>query len=74
MSVKSISDDDLGTFSYTANEISAAFPLFAGNPNVSVDTKMTGHIGRVGQNNRLGGPVAALILSVASRAIMQAAA
>lgn len=50
---------DLGTASYTANEISAAFPAFAGNPNVRIDTKVTGHIGRVGLNYKFGGPVVA---------------
>jgi outer membrane immunogenic protein len=50
---------DLGTASYTANEISPAFPAFAGNPNVRIDTKFTGHIGRIGLNYKFGGPVVA---------------
>lgn len=37
---------DLGSFSYNANEVSPGFPGFAGNPNMKIDTKITGHIVR----------------------------
>ena len=50
---------DLGTFSYTANEISPTFLAFQGNPNVKIDTNVTGHIARIGVNYRFGGPVVA---------------
>ena len=43
---------DLGDFSYTANEISPAFPAFAGDPNLRVDTDVTGQILRFGVNYR----------------------
>ncbi len=39
---------DLGKISYTANEASAAFPQYAGSPNLNVTTDVTGHLLRAG--------------------------
>jgi outer membrane immunogenic protein len=43
---------DLGSFSYNAIEVSPTFPGLAGNPNMKIDTKITGHIVRAGVNLR----------------------
>lgn len=43
---------DLGSFSYTANEISPAFPAIQGMPNAKVETDVTGQILRAGVNFR----------------------
>jgi len=42
---------DLGRVSYIAGEASPAFPLIAvGTPNLIVNTRVSGDIGRVGVN------------------------
>ncbi|HLH89928.1 MAG TPA: hypothetical protein VKX28_15855 [Xanthobacteraceae bacterium] len=43
---------DLGSFSYTVNEVSPAFPAFAGSPNLGVRTNVSGDIVRAGVNLR----------------------
>jgi outer membrane immunogenic protein len=43
---------DLGSVSYIAAEASPALPAFAGNPNLIVNTRVSGDIGRFGANYR----------------------